>query len=255
MSGRPGRSRDARAKRRPQACSRRRRATGMSGLVSASGTVALFVHRRSCATNVERMSSTAYTRASALPALLQQRILIIDGAMGTMIQRYKLGEADYRGERFKDHPKDLKGNNDLLQLTRPDVIRADPRAVPGGRRRHRRDQHLRRDPHRAGRLRPGARRARDERRRGAAGARGLRQVQHARQAALRRRRARARRRAPPASAPTSTTRRRATSASTSCARPTASRPRACSKAAATCSWSRPSSTRSTPRRRCSRSTS
>ena len=43
--------------------------------------------------------------------------------MGTMIQRYKLGEADYRGERFKDHPKDLKGNNDLLQLTRPDVIR------------------------------------------------------------------------------------------------------------------------------------
>ena len=43
--------------------------------------------------------------------------------MGTMIQRYKLGEADYRGERFKDHPKDLKGNNELLQFTRPDVIR------------------------------------------------------------------------------------------------------------------------------------
>ncbi len=60
--------------------------------------------------------------ARRLPALLQQRILIIDGAMGTMIQRYKLGEADYRGERFKDHPKDLKGNNELLQFTRPDVI-------------------------------------------------------------------------------------------------------------------------------------
>jgi 5-methyltetrahydrofolate--homocysteine methyltransferase len=44
--------------------------------------------------------------------------------MGTMIQRYKLGEADYRGERFKDHPKDLKGNNELLQFTRPDVITA-----------------------------------------------------------------------------------------------------------------------------------
>ncbi len=55
--------------------------------------------------------------------LLQQRILILDGAMGTMIQRYKLGEADYRGERFKDWPRDLKGNNDLLVLTKPEVIK------------------------------------------------------------------------------------------------------------------------------------
>ena len=55
---------------------------------------------------------------------LQQRILVIDGAMGTMIQRYRLGEADYRGERFADWPSDLKGNNDLLCLTRPDIIRA-----------------------------------------------------------------------------------------------------------------------------------
>jgi 5-methyltetrahydrofolate--homocysteine methyltransferase len=69
------------------------------------------------------MNIQGYTRASALPALLQQRIVILDGAMGTMIQRYKLGEADYRGERFRDHPKDLKGNNELLQFTRPDVIR------------------------------------------------------------------------------------------------------------------------------------
>ncbi|MEW6704418.1 MAG: homocysteine S-methyltransferase family protein [Pseudomonadota bacterium] len=68
-------------------------------------------------------ATPAYTRAQALPQILAQRIAIIDGAMGTMIQRYKLGEADYRGERFKDHPKDLKGNNDLLVLTRPDVIR------------------------------------------------------------------------------------------------------------------------------------
>lgn len=67
--------------------------------------------------------ATAYTRAAQLPELLKQRILVLDGAMGTMIQRYKLGEADYRGERFKDHPKDLKGNNELLQFTRPDVIR------------------------------------------------------------------------------------------------------------------------------------
>ena len=56
-------------------------------------------------------------------SLLNQRILIIDGAMGTMIQRYKLREEDYRGERFKDWPSDLKGNNDLLCLTQPHIIR------------------------------------------------------------------------------------------------------------------------------------
>ena len=64
-----------------------------------------------------------YTRAKALPEILAQRIAILDGAMGTMIQRFKLSEADYRGERFKDLPKDVKGNNELLSLTRPDVIR------------------------------------------------------------------------------------------------------------------------------------
>ncbi len=55
---------------------------------------------------------------------LKQRILILDGAMGTMIQRHKLEEQDYRGEQFKDWPSDLKGNNDLLSLTKPDLIRA-----------------------------------------------------------------------------------------------------------------------------------
>jgi 5-methyltetrahydrofolate--homocysteine methyltransferase len=55
---------------------------------------------------------------------LRKRILVIDGAMGTMIQRYKLSEADYRGQRFADWPSDLKGNNDLLCITRPDIIRA-----------------------------------------------------------------------------------------------------------------------------------
>jgi len=69
------------------------------------------------------MNTQPYTRGSRLPEILAQRIVILDGAMGTMIQRYKLSEADFRGERFKDHAKDLKGNNDLLQLTRPDVIR------------------------------------------------------------------------------------------------------------------------------------
>jgi len=56
--------------------------------------------------------------------LLQQRILIIDGAMGTMIQRYKLEENDFRNDELKDHPHPLKGNNDLLSITRPDVISA-----------------------------------------------------------------------------------------------------------------------------------
>ena len=55
--------------------------------------------------------------------LLNERILIIDGAMGTMIQRHKLAEEDYRGERFKDWPHDLKGNNDLLSLTQPQIIK------------------------------------------------------------------------------------------------------------------------------------
>jgi 5-methyltetrahydrofolate--homocysteine methyltransferase len=73
-----------------------------------------------------------YTRAQQLPAILSKRIAILDGAMGTMIQRFKLNEAQYRGEgytgpgtqgdRFKDFHKDVKGNNELLSLTRPDVI-------------------------------------------------------------------------------------------------------------------------------------
>ena len=61
-------------------------------------------------------------RIAALKREAKQRILILDGAMGTMIQRYKLDEAGYRGTRFKDHPRDLKGNNDLLVLTQPKII-------------------------------------------------------------------------------------------------------------------------------------
>ncbi|HEX6246332.1 MAG TPA: methionine synthase [Nocardioidaceae bacterium] len=59
-----------------------------------------------------------------LTAALRDRILVLDGAMGTMIQRHRLEEADYRGERFADWPSDLKGNNDLLSLTRPDLVEA-----------------------------------------------------------------------------------------------------------------------------------
>lgn len=70
------------------------------------------------------MSPTpAYTRAAALPDILRQRLVILDGAMGTMIQRFKLTEEQYRGQRFKDFHRDVKGNNELLSLTRPEVIR------------------------------------------------------------------------------------------------------------------------------------
>ncbi|MGI4779404.1 MAG: homocysteine S-methyltransferase family protein [Janthinobacterium lividum] len=79
------------------------------------------------------MKPVVYTRAQQLPAILAERIAILDGAMGTMIQRFKLNEAQYRGEgyggpdgsgdRFKDFERDVKGNNELLSLTRPDVIR------------------------------------------------------------------------------------------------------------------------------------
>jgi 5-methyltetrahydrofolate--homocysteine methyltransferase len=69
------------------------------------------------------MKTLHYTRGQQLPAILAQRIAILDGAMGTMIQRFKLTEAQFRGERFKDHHKDLKGNNELLSLVRPDIIR------------------------------------------------------------------------------------------------------------------------------------
>jgi len=66
-----------------------------------------------------RSSSPTETR---LRELLARRILILDGAMGTMIQRHKLTEADFRGRRFADHPVDVRGNNELLLLTRPQAI-------------------------------------------------------------------------------------------------------------------------------------
>lgn len=63
-------------------------------------------------------------KTEQIKLLLKDRILVLDGGMGTMIQSYKLEEADYRGDRFADHPCDVKGNNDLLTLTRPDIIKA-----------------------------------------------------------------------------------------------------------------------------------
>lgn len=66
---------------------------------------------------------TREERIAALKKAVETRILVLDGAMGTMIQRYKLDEADFRGDRFKDWKQDLKGNNDLLALTQPQIIR------------------------------------------------------------------------------------------------------------------------------------
>src|SRR5258706_14908647 len=72
---------------------------------------------------MDKAIATRPTRLKALEGALKQRILVLDGAMGTMIQRYGLTEAQYRGERFKDFPRDLRCNNDLLSITRPQVIR------------------------------------------------------------------------------------------------------------------------------------
>ena len=63
------------------------------------------------------------SKIKELKSLMQQRVLLLDGAMGTMIQQHELEEIDYRGEEFQDHPGDLRGNNDLLSLTQPQVIR------------------------------------------------------------------------------------------------------------------------------------
>jgi len=72
---------------------------------------------------------------------LENRILILDGAMGTMIQQHKLEEADYRGERFSEHQSELRGNNDLLTLTQPAIISQihEDYLEAGG---HYRDQYL-----------------------------------------------------------------------------------------------------------------
>jgi len=85
--------------------------------------MAAIVEGKTLLPTIAGMKPLVYTRGQQLPALLAQRIVILDGAMGTMIQRLRLTEADYRGERFRDHPKDVKNNGELLSLTRPDVIR------------------------------------------------------------------------------------------------------------------------------------
>lgn len=62
------------------------------------------------------------TQVGKIEAILQEKIMVLDGGMGTMIQRHRLNEEDFRGQEFKDHPKPLKGNNDILSITQPDII-------------------------------------------------------------------------------------------------------------------------------------
>jgi methionine synthase I (cobalamin-dependent) len=85
-----------------------------------------------------------------LQQLAEEKILVLDGAMGTMIQRYKLTEADFRGELLKNHAHDLRGNNDLLSITRPDVNQRDTPPVFRRWGRYRGDQYILIDHHRTG---------------------------------------------------------------------------------------------------------
>ena len=75
-------------------------------------------------------------KTAQLKQALENRILILDGAMGTMIQKYKLTEADFRGERFKESAVDLRGNNDLLTLTQPLLISSIHEKIFGSRCRY-----------------------------------------------------------------------------------------------------------------------
>ena len=80
------------------------------------------------ATHVATTPFTRETRLARLPALLRERILVLDGAMGTLLQRHAFTEEDFRGARLADHDRDVRGDNDLLCLTQPDAVREVHRA-------------------------------------------------------------------------------------------------------------------------------
>ena len=112
--------------------------------------------------------------AAEIRAIARERILVLDGAWGTLIHGAGLGPADYRGERFADHPVDVTRRPGHPQPDPAGLRRGRPRAVLRGRRRHHDHEHLHRDLDRPGRLRARAVRLRDERRRRADRARGRR---------------------------------------------------------------------------------
>ena len=71
---------------------------------------------------VEFYSTKIFAAVPDLRDALSERVMVIDGAMGTMVQKHKLIEEDFRGDEFVDHPKPLQGNNDILSITKPDII-------------------------------------------------------------------------------------------------------------------------------------
>ena len=99
------------------------------------------------------MTVSISPKRTALLAAARERILVLDGAMGTMIQGLQYDEAAFRGARFADFHRDVRGNNDLLILTQPKAIEDIHADLPARRRRHRRHQHVLLDLDRAGRLR------------------------------------------------------------------------------------------------------
>ena len=96
---------------------------------------------------------TRATRRARLLEILAERILVLDGAMGTMLQAHSFDEAAFRGERFRDHPSDLRGDSDLLCLTQPAAVSAVHAGLPRRGRRRPHDQLVHGDEHRPGRLR------------------------------------------------------------------------------------------------------
>ncbi len=163
--------------------------------------------------------------STPLATLLARRILVLDGAMGTMIQRRKLDERDFRGEQAGRPPARAEGQQRPHRADPARRAGRDPRGVPGRRRRHHRDQHVLQHRDRAGRLRPRGAGLRAEPRIGADRPPRRRRLDraHARQAAVRRRRARADQQVAVDLARRSTTRPSAPPASTRCGSPTASR--------------------------------
>ena len=109
------------------------------------------------------------SRLALLPGLLRERILVLDGAMGTMLQAYRFGEAEFRGDRFRDHPRDLRGNSDLLCLTQPDAVAAVHTGYLGAGADIITHQLVHGDADRPGRLRPRPRDRPRAERRGCAG--------------------------------------------------------------------------------------
>lgn len=106
------------------------RVAGAAAAVGVVGAAAAYAYnaisnrknKRSDARSLEFDDATCTEAFKQLVELFESRIAYIDGAMGTSIQKYELEEADFRGERYKDHGHELKGNNDVLVLTRPDVV-------------------------------------------------------------------------------------------------------------------------------------